>query len=122
MLRIVLAESQSYLRSAMKLNLEQDSGTAFIAEAADTSSLMRYLSQAEVDVIVLEWELPGFQNSDISKIFQLAPAVKVLVLGRKNLDRASALRAGADEFILKGGPPGQLIQKINSIRSSIKYS
>jgi two-component system response regulator DesR len=115
MLRILLAESQSSLRSAMKLNLEQDSRTAFIAEAVDAQSLMRYLSRSEVDIILLEWELPGLLSTDISRIHQLAPAVKVLVLGRNNLDKDSAFNAGADGFILKGSPPEQFIQNVKSI-------
>lgn len=122
MLRILLAESNSSLRSALKLNLEQEAGITFSAEAADNQSLMLSLSRSEVDIVLLEWGLPGFQSSDITRIHELAPAVKVVVLGRKKSEEASALAAGADRFIQKGSPPRKLIQIINSIQDIKKFT
>lgn len=118
MLRILLAESQSSLRSAMKLNLEQDSGIAFIAEAADYQSLLDVLTKEKFDFILLDWDLPGFQIESLTSIYQLVPDIKLVILGRQLSIQRFALAAGADGFVLKGGPPGKLIQEINSIRSS----
>lgn len=118
MLRILLAESQSSLRSAMKFNLEQASGIAFIAEAADYQSLLNVLTKEIFDFILLDWDLPGFQIESLTSIYQLVPDIKLVILGRQLSIQRFALAAGADGFVLKGGPPGKLIQEINSIGSS----
>ena len=119
MLRILVADNQPNLRSAMKLNLEQDSGIELIAEAADYQSLLNALIESDFDVILVDWDLPGFQVERLSRIYQLVPDVKLLVLGRQKSVQQFALAAGADGFVLKGGPPEKLIQEINSIRNSL---
>jgi DNA-binding NarL/FixJ family response regulator len=130
-MRILVADDQPKVRSALRLLLEQEPGLSVVGEAAETESL---LAQAEAicpDLVLLDWELPSLQATDpstpstgseagsghrlLSALRALCSHLLVIALSGRPEARQAALVAGADAFVSKGDPPEQLLTTLHTI-------
>ena len=129
-MRVLLADDQSKVRSALRLVLEQQPGIHILGEAVDTTGLLDWMKAACPDLVLLDWELPGLEADNPSTgspprvlavagqgllptLRELCPRLAVIALsGRPEACRA-ALDAGADAFVSKGDPPERLLAAVN---------
>lgn len=106
-LRVLIADDQSSVRSALRLWLEQSPGVLVVGEALDTAGLLAMLEEQIVNVILLDWELPGLPTT--LRFFQLLraqrPFLHIIAMSSHPTARQTALDAGADAFLNKGAPP-----------------
>jgi CheY-like chemotaxis protein len=58
-MRVLLADDQSKVRSALRLLLEQQFDLNVLGEAVDAQGLRDWVSAVCPDVVLLDWELPG---------------------------------------------------------------
>jgi DNA-binding NarL/FixJ family response regulator len=117
MMRILLADDQAKVRSAIRLLLEQDEALEVLGEAADATGLLDWVSMVCPDAILLDWELPGGDAPELlSVIRESCSRVKVIALSGLPEARQAALDAGADAFVSKGDPPEHLLKAIDSYR------
>jgi DNA-binding NarL/FixJ family response regulator len=118
-LRIVLADDEQKVRSALRLLLqeltesapgEQPQSQCLIVEAAAAEAVVREVREEDVDLLLLDWELPGMAAGDlVEKVRQIAPACRVVAMsGRPEAARDAVLR-GADAFVSKNEPPDRLV-------------
>jgi DNA-binding NarL/FixJ family response regulator len=128
-MRILLADDQSDIRSAIRLLLEQDdSDWQIIKEVENFKQLLREVELIRPDLILLDWELQGFAPSSrvftkkplpdiIGKLKSLHPGLKIIVLSGRIEAHAEALAAGADAFVSKGDPPERLLEKLHLLKT-----
>jgi len=91
-MRIVIADDQASVRSALKLLLED------------------ILRTVRPDVILLDWELPGLMHAgELAALRVQCPELQVLILSGRPEAQREALVAGASAFVSKGDPPERLI-------------
>ena len=121
-MRVLLADDQSKVRSALRLLLEQQPGVSILGEAVDTTGLLGWVKATRPDLVLLDWELPGLQAANpstgsgqglLSALRTLCPCLKVIALSGRPEARQAALDAGADAFVSKGDPPEQLLAAVN---------
>ncbi|MBC8422404.1 MAG: response regulator transcription factor [Chloroflexi bacterium] len=113
-MRILLADAQTKVRSAMRLLLEQEPGLNVTGEAADARDLLAQVEATCPDLVLLGWELPGLQPTGLLPALRsLCPHLKVIALSGRPEARRAALAAGADAFVSKGNPPEQLLAAVN---------
>lgn len=118
-MKILLADDQVYVRSALRLILEHEPAWKIIGEAVEASSLWTTIQSCCPDVVLLDWELPGLdQAEDISKMRDYCPDIKVVALSSQVDSRKSAQRARVDAFVSKGDPPEAIINALQSIAKS----
>jgi DNA-binding NarL/FixJ family response regulator len=112
-IRILIADHQSAVRSAVRLLLEKGLGLDVVGEAADGKELLAQLERLRPDIILLDWDLPGWSTAGLFNAFgELDCQLRVIVLGVKPESMAAALAAGADAFVSKGDPPRRLLSAI----------
>lgn len=111
-MRIVLADDQSEVRSALRLIIEQLVGYAVVAEAADGPALLNACDRERPDVVLLDWELPGVS---VTAVRALLPDVRVVAMSARPSARTEAAEAGADAFVSKGEPPRLLIDALDAL-------
>lgn len=120
-IRILLADDQSKVRSALRLLVEQEPGLIIVGEATEAENLLAQVEATQPDLVLLDWELPGLQTDDpstdsgqgrLSTLRTLCPGLKVIALSGQPEARRAALAAGADAFVSKGDPPEQLLATI----------
>ena len=115
-MRIILADDQPKVRSALRLLLEQQPWAACILEAASAGELLEQLKDHGPTLVLLDWELPGASSDEILRsIRSLCPAIKIIAMS-VDLDAArAALHAGADAFVSKGDPPSTLLATLSAL-------
>ena len=110
---VLLADDQAKVRSALRVLLGQQPGIEILGEAVDTTGLIDWVKAAPVDVVLLDWELPGLPPAALLPLLRShGPGVRVIVLNSHPEVRAAALAEGADAFVSKGDPPEILLAAI----------
>ncbi|HHX64745.1 MAG TPA: response regulator transcription factor [Chloroflexi bacterium] len=125
MIRILLADDQSSVRSALRLLLEQEPDCEIVAEADDIDQLLPHVHATRPDLVLLDWELPGSPSSDLlTHLRKIVPDVCILALSGHPEAEQAALSAGADGFVSKGEPPEALLEGIRrcSRRDGRRYT
>jgi DNA-binding NarL/FixJ family response regulator len=120
-MRVLVADDESAVCSALRLLLGQEPGLSIVGEALEARELLAQVEATCPDLLLLDWELPGRRavcaggsRRDLLHALRfLCPQLKVIVLsGRPEAHRA-ALTAGADAFVSKGDPPERLLAAID---------
>ncbi len=125
MLRVLLADDQSWLRSAMRLLLEQDPEIEIIGEAAEVRTLLATVFTAQPDLVLLDWELPGLADADMGPkvlhtLHKLVPHIRVIALSGLPNAGEQALAAGAEFFVSKADPPEALLAALQAVKTTIQ--
>ncbi|NLE77477.1 MAG: response regulator transcription factor [Chloroflexi bacterium] len=109
-MRVVLADDEPRVRSALRLLLEQEPGFAVVGEAEAAEQLPPMVSLLSPDLILLDWELPGLRAEEmLPALIDLCPGLLVVALSGRPDGRKDALAAGAHAFVSKGDPPETLL-------------
>ena len=113
-MRILLADDQPNVRSALRLLFEQELGLCEVGEAANAGDLLSQVEMSCPDLVFLDWELPGRKGLDLVLAMKMMrPELFVIVLSSRPEARHEALRAGADDFLSKAGSPQEVLATIN---------
>ena len=115
-MKILIADDNPEVRSALRLLLELDSLPVIVMEASHMQELLEQLREYCPALIILDWELPGLQRSDIRDLLQAGcPQMKLIALSSKYEARQDALDAGVDAFVSKAEPPEQVLSALHSL-------
>lgn len=105
-MRILIADDQTNVRSALRLLLEQASNIEVVGEVADATSLLLLLETRRPDLLLLDWELPGLPADHLLRLLRFEqPHLQVLALSSRPEAQQEADSAGVDGFVSKGDPP-----------------
>ena len=115
-MRILIADDEPRVRSALRLLLHQESGTSEIFEAGDVEAVLRCAEKRHLDLVILDWNLPKTGGYTALKALRaVQPHVAIIVLNSRSEARHSALATGADAFVSKGDPPERLLATIATL-------
>ena len=116
-MHIVLADSQSRVRFALRSLLEEQSGLVVVGEAADCQELLAQVESACPDLALIDWDLPGMAGAGLLAALQkTCPGLQVIALSSRPEVEREALAAGAQAFISKAGPPEPLLAAIHAVQ------
>lgn len=118
MMRILVADGDVRVRSALHVLLLQEPGPIVVAECPDLDSLVEQLRAFRPHLVLLDWDLPGRPAPAL--LFgrhAYAAHSKLIVLGRRPEARQPALAIGADDFVYKGDPPETLLAACRRVLS-----
>jgi DNA-binding NarL/FixJ family response regulator len=114
--RILIADHQSAVRSALRLLLEERLELDVVGEAADNQELRAKLKNLRPDIVLLDWDLLARSTAVPKHAFLgLDHQAKLLVLGAQPESGPAALAAGADAFVSKGDPPKRLLTALRAL-------
>lgn len=114
-MRILLADDQAQVLSALRLLLEQESALDVVGETGQAQDLLAQAEIAQPDLVLLDWELPGSLAADLlSALRARCVQVKVVALSGRPEARLEALAAGIDAFVSKGDPPEYLLMAVHT--------
>jgi two-component system response regulator DesR len=112
-MRILLADDQSTVRSALRLLFEQEPEVCVIAEAVDAAQMLCQARRSRPDLVLLDWELPGSPADGlIPELRALLPDVCIIALSGHPEAEKLAMAAGVDRFVSKGEPPEELLRAV----------
>ena len=109
-MRILLADDQVQVRSALRLLLEQEQRVCVVGEAAEATGLLLSIAKMEPDLVLLDWELPGLPILQLLRLLWYEnPLLKIIAMSSQPRAKQLALDAGVERFISKGEPPDQVL-------------
>lgn len=112
-LRVVLADDQASVRSALHLLLGQDPGMEVVAETADATALLRAVAETKADLVLLDWELPGLPAVQLLRLLRYEqPLLKVVAMSSRPEAQQAALEAHVDAFVSKNEAPQHVLSAI----------
>ena len=115
-MHIVIADDQPQVRSALRLLLSNEQDVTVVGEAGDAAKLLELVAELQPDLVLLDWELPGQDNSTTLAGLQAArPGLTVIALSGRPEARRTALIAGANAFVSKGDPPERLLAELQAV-------
>ncbi len=121
---ILIVDDHPFFRRGVRFFLETIPGLVLAGEADDGEMALAFLEQQEVDVVLLDLQMPGLDGIETARsIAVLHPGVKVLMLTSfGNWERIyNALRAGAAGYVLKDGEPEELVAAIRAVSAGGSY-
>ena len=131
-MRVLVADHQASVRTALRRLLKEASWLLVVGEAVRAGDLLDQAIATQPDLVLLDWELPGFSVKNYSTIeplhqnrharhhllvilHSLHSHPRVIALSGRTEVRQAALDAGADMFVSKGDSPEQLLAALRTI-------
>jgi DNA-binding NarL/FixJ family response regulator len=116
-MRVVLAVQPRELGLALQLYLDAEPGLFVVGTVTEATSLRALLQTALPDLVILDWELPGYAPVHLlAEARHLQRCPQIIVLGSDEGIRQEALAAGADAFVLSSDSPVDLMAAIRESR------
>lgn len=120
MIRVVVADDQTLVRSGLALILGSEPGIEVVAEAADGTEALTACRLHRPDVVLMDIRMPGMDGIEATRHLTSADqtaGVRVLVLTTFGADEyvVAALRAGASGFVLKDTEPAELVRAVTVV-------
>ena len=115
MIRVVLVDDQTLVRSGFRMILKAEPGIEVVGEAADGREAIAAVRELRPDLVLMDIRMPNLDGLEATRRILAEPnPPRVLVLTTFDLDEYvfAALRAGASGFLLKDAPEQQLTAAI----------
>lgn len=114
--RILVADSDARVRSALHTLLMQEPGQITVRESADLGGLVVQVREFRPDLVLLDWELPGRPAAALLlALHGLDYHPKIIVLSTRPESETEAIIVGADAFVCKADPPDRLLDSFRHL-------
>src|SRR5690606_21299053 len=103
-IRVLIIDDHTLMRRGLVALLSTEPGIEVSADAADAHEGIKQAAQLQPDVILLDLHMPGISGVQaLPALREASPTSRVLMLtvSEDSNDLLSALRAGADGYLLK---------------------
>ena len=116
--KILIIEDEIAVREMLTFTLKNSGFKTF--EAGDSEEALSILSKYNIDLILLDWMLPGKAGIDISRALRASGETKdlpIIMLTAKSeeSDKIMGLESGADDYITKPFSPKELVARIKAL-------
>ncbi|NLV80913.1 MAG: response regulator transcription factor [Rhodococcus sp.] len=117
-IRVALVDDQQLVRAGFRMVLESQSDIVVVAESSDGAAALDDLARVDVDVVLMDVQMPRVDGITATRTLLTAPAApKVVVLTTFDNDDyvMQAIAAGASGFLLKDAPPEELLAAVRTV-------
>lgn len=118
MIRIILADDHTVMRSGLRLVLEEQKDFQVVGEAGDGREAVALVDALKPDVAVLDITMPNMNGIEAARQItakQLGVSIIVLSMHSDEGYVLRALKAGARGYLLKESPEADFIQAIRAV-------
>jgi DNA-binding NarL/FixJ family response regulator len=115
-MRILLADDQVQVRSALRLLLEQEPDFQVVGETADATGLLLAVNEKAPDLVLLDWELPGLPVAQLLRLLQYErPLLKIIAMSSRPEAYLATLDTSVRAFVSKSEPPEQVLVSVKKL-------
>jgi len=117
-IRVLVVDDDPLVRSALRLMLGGQPDLDVIGEAPDGRAGVAAARAERPDVVLMDIRMPGLNGLEATRALHSDPdPPRVIVLTTFDADEhvMGALAAGADGFVLKDTPPGEIVEAIRRV-------
>ena len=115
LLRLLIVDDVARVRRDLRLLLSLSGAVEVAGEAANGREALQQADALQPDVVLLDLEMPVMDGYEAARQIKARwPACRVVAFSVHSYPsaRQKAARAGVDEFIEKGAPLHEILQKI----------
>jgi len=111
--RVLIADDNDRARVGLRALLALRPEIEIVGEAADGEEAVQKVRDGRPDVVLMDARMPQMDGLEATRqIKGHWPQVRIVVVSMYASHRAEALAAGADAFLVKGCPAGELLATI----------
>jgi DNA-binding NarL/FixJ family response regulator len=123
-IRCVVGDDHEALRKGLVAVLEAEDDLRVIGQAGDGRELLELAERRRPDVTIVDLTMPTIDGIECCRQITArpgAPAVIVYTGNAKPATLKSALDAGASGFVVKSGPPQDLVRAVRAVHAGHPY-
>ncbi|HSP89020.1 MAG TPA: response regulator transcription factor [Ignavibacteriaceae bacterium] len=124
LIKVFITDDHSLIREGLKKILKEEKDISIIGEAANAKDSMSFVLNNELDILILDLNLPDKSGLDLLKeLKSFKPELKILILSMHPEERFAmrVLRAGASGYITKESAGEELVKAIRKVCNGGKY-
>ena len=124
MIRLIITDDHPVVRDGLKMILANESDIELVAFVEDGLELLQKLEKTEVDVILMDINMPGMNGIDATqRVRKNYPKIKVLCYSQYDEKRfvKQILKRGANGYLLKNASAKELVKAIKMVHSGGIY-
>lgn len=115
-MRVLLADDQVWLRSALRIMLEGEPRIQVVGETGCLALLPELVARLHPDLLFLDWQLTGLNTNDarlstINHVRATRPNLYIIALTDDAMD-SGILQLGANAHINRAEPPDNLMTTV----------
>ncbi len=117
-IRVLLIDDDPLVRSALSLMLGGQTDLEVVGEAANGEAGLALVTELDPDVVLMDIRMPVMDGLEATQVLHQRPSPpSVVVLTTFDADDhvLRAIAAGADGFLLKDTPPGDIVSAIRTV-------
>ncbi|MCM3732420.1 response regulator transcription factor [Fictibacillus nanhaiensis] len=118
MISILIVDDHAILRDGLKNILSFEEDIKVVGEATSGEEALKFADELSPDVIIMDINLPGMNGVETTALIKAKnPDARILVLTMYTHDEylLSALKAGADGYLLKDAPSEHVVDAIKAV-------
>ncbi|MFI6429263.1 response regulator [Rhodococcus oryzae] len=118
MISILVVDDDPFVRQGLADMIATDDQLSVVAHASDGADAVRVVRSHDIDVVLMDIRMPMMDGIEATRQIAALPSrPRILVLTTFDLDQHvySALAAGADGFLLKETPPGEILRAVHVV-------
>jgi two-component system nitrate/nitrite response regulator NarL len=122
-LRLIVVDDHPLFRDGVVRSLEESGCCLIVGQAGTADEAVRLVSDQKPDLVLLDLSMPGGGQAAATRIGEIAPDVKIIVLtaSEDDDDILLALKAGAKGYVLKGVSAAALADIVTSVAAGESY-
>jgi DNA-binding NarL/FixJ family response regulator len=118
-LRIFVADDHELMRRGVRALLEAEAGWKVVGEASDGAELMKKVTEAKPDILVLDIGMPHLNGLEAARrLKNMLPEIKILILSMHDSEQMArdVLEAGARGYVTKADTARDLVLAVEALR------
>jgi len=124
MIRVALIDDHAMVRAGFRMLLEKEPGIEVVGEAEDGEQGLALLRRLRPDVALLDLHMPGLTGIEVTERVRKADLPTRLIIltvaGEAPFPRR-LLEAGASGYLIKAGPPSELVQAVRQVADGRRF-
>ncbi len=121
---VVVADAQVLCRLGLCELLRDQPGMEVIGQASDTPSLLKEVGEKQPEVVIVDYNQPGYFDTQIAQLVKLrAPKTRLLIISSDDRkDRIyQVLEEGVNAFITKQCDPEEIVDAVKATAKGEKF-
>lgn len=115
-MKVLLVSNDFDLNVSLQILLREEPQCEVIGSVSNTGSAHQLIKTDCPDLIVLDWDLPSGNATEVLTASQSASCRSaVIAIGKNEADEPLAVSAGARAFVIKGTSPEELLIVIRKL-------
>ena len=123
-IKIIIADDHAVVRKGLIQIIDETPDMEIISQAGDGSEVLRKLPDLDVDVLLLDINMPGQTGWEVmQKVHHEYPEIRVVILSVSSEENYAKqfYKAGAAGYLTKDSAPEQLVEAIRKVAGSGIY-